>query len=353
MRLTAQAVTISLFGVAITTYAIRTHIRLRRVKRFMTDDVLLLLAVVGLAAYTGLDLYLMSDLYNALDPRSSSIGSTLLVEQHVALMLSWLTLYLVKLAFLLFFRRLMDRTQNRKTWWRSVVVFTILAGATCVATSWFACPMANSTSFPCRYLSLRGGFQTLILDLACSIIHSDNEKLLLTGIATALDIITDLMVISIPVTFLWRVRIKLRMKLGICVSLCLSVIMIAVVIVRMARVPLADDPQIYLVWSAFWQQQESSIAVIVISVSAFRSFFVASSNHSPPKNRQALGARIVPGHKHVDSIDSSACSNFELPQIPEATLFGMRTFIDTAGSTVDESCRVGNEYRHGAFLMEP
>ncbi|KAI9766847.1 MAG: hypothetical protein M1835_007133, partial [Candelina submexicana] len=83
-----------------------------------------------------------------------------------------------------------------------------------------------------------------------------------------------------------------------------------------------------IVWLAFWQQQESSIAVIMVSMSAFRSLFVENVGSPAPRRqlkystnnrmkrlvRRALGSE---GEHHV--VEKSAV----LPQIPRATLTGM------------------------------
>ena len=65
----------------------------------------------------------------------------------------------------------------------------------------------------------------------------------------------------------------MRQKIGLGIILSLSLVMIMVAITRMAGIRL---PQVVIdvVWLAFWQQQECSIAVIMFSMTAFRSFFV-------------------------------------------------------------------------------
>ena len=89
-----------------------------------------------------------------------------------------------------------------------------------------------------------------------------------------MDIMSDILILSLPITLLWKVRISLRQKIGLAFSLCLSGVMIIVTIVRIAGIKQGGSGSVDIVWLAFWQQPECSIAVLMLSVSAFRSLFV-------------------------------------------------------------------------------
>lgn len=146
-----------------------------------------------------------------------------------------------------------------------------------------------------------------------------------------MDILTDFVVLSFPIAILWQVHINTSQKAGMGLWLCLSLVMIMVTIVRIAGIKLADG-SVDIVWLAFWQQQESSIAVIMISMSAFRSLFVDSVGVTAPRKhlkysannwrkrlmRRALGS----GGDHADAERSMG-----LPQVPRATLTGMSEAI--------------------------
>ena len=143
-----------------------------------------------------------------------------------------------------------------------------------------------------------------------------------------MDIVTDFLVLSFPVAHLWKVRINIYQKLVLGFTSCLSLVMVIVALVRMAGIR-ADGGAVDIVWSCFWLQQECSIAVITVSVSAFRSLFVANTERSPQRRpkyspsywRQRLNRRRL----HSDDQDVEGTN--ELPQIPTATLTGMRTVI--------------------------
>ena len=153
-----------------------------------------------------------------------------------------------------------------------------------------------------------------------------------------MDITSDLLVLSLPVSILWKVRISVRQKVGLAFSLCLSGAMVLVTIVRIAGIKLRGSGSVDIVWLAFWQQQECSIAVLMLSVSAFRSFFVPSSVRSPAPRHQGYSPsekrrRFLHRRPHPDLCDTHETNG--LPQIPSATITGLTTVIE-GGRQVEE-----------------
>ena len=137
-------------------------------------------------------------------------------------------------------------------------------------------------------------------------------------------------VASFPVLLLWAVQMKARQKYGLSAMLSLSLVMAICAITRMAGIHLENDT-VDIVWSVFWQQQECSIAVIMFSMTAFRSFFVGGSMKPADAHkgrttywRNKNLFRRFP--RAVDGENSDA-----LPAIPSATLTGMRTLINGSG----------------------
>lgn len=174
------------------------------------------------------------------------------------------------------------------------------------------------------------GLCLLIYLPACSGPKANYRTLRDTGITTAMDITTDALVVSIPIILLWRVSINLRQKIGLGILLCLSLVMAIIAIARMSGINLKSGV-VDIVWLAFWQQQESSIAVIMISISAFRSLFVARVSNRPspkdfsrPRYRNRLYLKLTGQDKDT---------RFGLPQIPGATLTGMRSVIRDGGQS--------------------
>lgn len=146
---------------AIVTYAVRTYIRARMLKKFFADDILLLFAVICLVAVTGLGFSSLQHQYDLLAVILHGADPVLLfsvlddiprtsVEENTAATIWWFVIYPVKLAFLFFFRRLIYRVRGLKLWWYFVVVFTVLAGLASLTVSWLTCPYFTIDGVICK-----------------------------------------------------------------------------------------------------------------------------------------------------------------------------------------------------------
>ena len=83
-------------------------------------------------------------------------------------------------------------------------------------------------------------------------------------------------------------------------------------------------------WLYLWQEIEACVAVAMISLTAFRSVFVASESsrarrEGPKKPWYSSTVAAIKRNKARQPSDEEAIQ--ELPRIPSATLTGMRTFI--------------------------
>lgn len=148
-----------------------------------------------------------------------------------------------------------------------------------------------------------------------------------------MDITTDLLIVSFPLALLWRVRISFQQKFGLGCVLSLSLFMIIIAVIRMAGIQQASGV-VDIVWLAFWQQQECSIAVIMVSVSAFRSFFAQKANSYPAPRRRpedyppTIGRRIWRRERsEEDDLEKTLRNTNGMPSIPSATFNGVNTMI--------------------------
>lgn len=149
-----------------------------------------------------------------------------------------------------------------------------------------------------------------------------------------LKMLTFSQVASLPIMLLWRVKINTYQKIGLGIMLSLSLVMAIVAIVRMAGIHLGGG-EVDILWLWFWQQQECSIAVIMLSVTAFRSFFVAGSTPDRARIVSAYWKNKVLRRKALDESGEKGVGG--LPAIPSATLTGVRTIIRGSGRPETES----------------
>ena len=138
------------------------------------------------------------------------------------------------------------------------------------------------------------------------------------------------MIVIIPVWVLWSVRINLHQKFIIGIFLSLNLFMTLVAIVR--RTGLEYHGTFDTVWLFTWHHIEACVAVIMISITAFRSIYVSSLQTSRARKQQANNkpwysspAAAIRRKRALDRKDDEFVAG--LPTIPSATLTGMRTFI--------------------------
>jgi len=89
---------------------------------------------------------------------------------------------------------------------------------------------------------------------------------------TALDIFTDLLIISLPIILLSKVSISLKRKLILGMALCLSIFMIIICIIRVTTCKLSNGI-IDSTWLGLWQCIEINTAIILVSLTTFRSLY--------------------------------------------------------------------------------
>ena len=167
-----------------------------------------------------------------------------------------------------------------------------------------------------------------------------NRTLAVEATTIAFDIITDLMstlifltlvgklippVLIIPPWLLWNVKIRLRQRIGMGSFLSLSVIMIVIAIIRMSRVHASD----FEIWAPFWQQIEASIAILMLSMTAFRTLYIsAKSAHEQQRNKTnyAYGKRLWPSSKKLQD------ERYKELNGPGYSSTGLPTIVDNSKS---------------------
>lgn len=129
-------------------------------------------------------------------------------------MLGYGTIFGVKYSFLCIFRMLVAQTSRLRTYWWCVVIFTIPCAVICACTEFIVCPAFGEDILAvCVYSGLQ-------------------RQLAVLYVTIVLDIVSDVLLISIPVMLLWGVRMNIRRKLGFGWLLYLSVFCVICAIVR-------------------------------------------------------------------------------------------------------------------------
>ncbi|KAI9703713.1 MAG: hypothetical protein M1836_007483 [Candelina mexicana] len=330
-RVTFEAFVGLFYGLAVTVATIRLTLQMKVHGRLYPDDYLLIFAWICLTAGTVLCYARVGILYwkeeLGLNPSlgskyaSEHIDINAHIVEHQRLSYScaalvWTTIFTVKFAYLIFFRRLIEQIRPLIIYWRVIVSITAVSFLLCIVFIYVSCTKWGVEAAVClQPTHLRPTFGLPIFGIV-------------------LDVGTDLLLVSIPIRLLWSVKIKPRQKLILGVFLCLNLFMAITASVRVSG--LKFHGAIDEVWFFFWQHIEACVAIAMISLTAFRSAFVASQSS---RTRREVAKRAwysssveaVKRNRAQRRRDEEAAQ--ELPNIPSATLTGIRTFIQGAHIT--------------------
>lgn len=126
-------------------------------------------------------------------------------------------------------------------------------------------------------------------------------------------------------------QMRQSQKISLCIFLCLSFVMIIAALTRVGGYRYRGV--LDLTWEIFWQWVEACIAVIMGSMTAFRSLFVSNGSviykdgQRKAPSYSSVREKLLKKFKRSRDSSWDELEQNELPEIPSATMNGMRTFI--------------------------
>ncbi|KAI1129674.1 hypothetical protein F5Y10DRAFT_237724 [Nemania abortiva] len=320
----AYQVTVGVFfGVALLSVLVRAAIRLTTSKRFFLDDYLLFTAAAFLAGTTGLAYYLCDAFYIAtvisnegqsaffqLNPHQTDQILDYALLENIFLALAWTATFFVKFSFLAFFKQMIFSVDRIHYYYWGVVIFTVISYLFLVGEAFILCHEWRLGSLKC-------------FDTSRNLLYVS-----LTGLITGLDVLTDILIISIPITLIRRSTLRCTQKGGVGGFLCLSVVMIAFALARVSKI--RGVVGIDIVWEFFWQYLETAVAVTMGSLTVVRSLLVYQIKRGhvqDPVGARPLGESYYRRRFWYRRKNVELESQEDLPSIPSATMTGIRTFI--------------------------
>ncbi|KAL2860986.1 uncharacterized protein BJX67DRAFT_375674 [Aspergillus lucknowensis] len=286
------AVTWTGAGLGVLFTGCRLAIRITRMKRLLADDYFILLALFFLVANAILQTLQAPHLYYIiLTPMTGDIVYHSQMYVHfmfVIIGLFWSVLWSVKAAFLALFWGMTDHLPHYRRWWWGIVVVCVGSYAGCWLTSAFTChPPSDYFKFA-----------------KCTKDVDQQGSTIAISYSTAVDILTDLMIMGFALSIVWSTRITFRQKVGLGVVFSLGAIIIAFSVVRAINITgRAYSDQAGL---AVWSIAESSISVIVGCLPPFKTFLSRSnssytSRYPPTYDRSGQSARQKRSLTHTTS----------------------------------------------------
>ncbi|KFY34375.1 hypothetical protein V494_06825 [Pseudogymnoascus sp. VKM F-4513 (FW-928)] len=243
----------------------RTAIRIKKIEKLHVDDYLIYTAFLVLIANAVLQTiqaphcYNLARLVNGLstltEEETVASGNTYLRYEFTIIGLFWTVLWLVKASFLAFFYMLFDGLQvYRRIWW-GVVVFAFLSYVGCWIVSINVC-------HPARNYFVFG---------ACSLDIDKKTSIVAVLYSTVVDVLTDIMIMAMPLRLLWKVHISKSEKMGLAGVFGIGVLIIVFAIARAVQIAFTTTSDSVLL--ALWGIIESTVSVIVGCLPPFKSLF--------------------------------------------------------------------------------
>lgn len=158
-------------------------------KRLFADDYMLLFGCSSLIAAFTLTNVMFEDIYfdmslilgpgKLVEQESTSAGfvNRILKYQQLSFtaeVLCWVTIFAVKMSFLLFFRQLINRLKGLLTYWTATVGIVVVSGIFCICSIFISCPHFGVSSS--KYLGRRTILTTVVDIVLIDYIQSNAQK---------------------------------------------------------------------------------------------------------------------------------------------------------------------------------
>nr|CDP22330.1 Putative protein of unknown function [Podospora anserina S mat+] len=252
---------------SLVTILLRLAFRIKLLRRLRLDDYLVIASFVFYLGSTILwavlarTLYVVAQGWNTTPTDPAAIvelfnnAGTLLHAILATYWLTWTSLWLVKIAFMVFFYPLGRHAPLQRYLWWTVLV--------CIVAAY--CVTVGLTTDDC--LTASG------LDIAQKCIGEAkfNRQYFTSRVHLATDISTDLLIVIVSGNIVWRVSIPWKKKLllmGIC---CLTIAMVVVAIVRAEAGYSGTSPDVS--WMILCNSLEMTLAILVACAASFRSLY--------------------------------------------------------------------------------
>ncbi|KAJ5566588.1 hypothetical protein N7535_008226 [Penicillium sp. DV-2018c] len=270
-------------GLGILFTTARIAIRLIYIKRLLADDYFMLLALAFLVTNAVLQTLQAPHLFylvlSTTGPDIVHHGLRYTYYEFAIIGLFWSVLWSVKASFLALFWMISEGLPRyRRVWW-ATIAFAVLAYIGCWIGSVYTChPPSNYFKFGMTGF-IPPGFTTLFPNIVagkCTKSIDQTGSIISISYSTAVDILTDLLIMSLPLRILWQSKINMQQKIGLVILFCLGFVIVAAAIVRAVEITgKAYTDQVAL---AVWSVVESSISVVVGCLPPFRAIISNKSN---------------------------------------------------------------------------
>ncbi|KAF2678560.1 hypothetical protein K458DRAFT_480822 [Lentithecium fluviatile CBS 122367] len=325
-----------LFGLATLTCAGRVLIRLLTLRRLTLDDFFLFFAFLNLIGGTVVLYSQIHILYLEWAATHGDILVTLLALQHMDdffetskwrvayFFFLWTAIFSVKWCYLVFFRPFL-RAMGRGIavyWWVTVVLSVVSWVLLVMGDSVIVCPRVGKAAIKC----------------APNLSATSPRVNIVLWLNAVLDAVTDIMIVIIPIWILRQSQMRTLTKIGLGIFLCLSIFMLICSVIRASGIRGDAGANDYP-WTTFWLHAEGCIAVIMGSITVYRSTLIGSNEISDKVRGFFDRLKRKRGDVEAEDGDVGVMESqgrryrLKLLRLPGSTLTGLRTMFGVTSAT--------------------
>lgn len=251
----------------------RIGIRVWRPKALAVEDVLVFLAyasfmtMAALYTWTAPTLFKLTAVVAGQAPPYAELpadGLLIIKAFFTNTILLWVILWLVKGSLLALYWRLLSTKRIYIYLWWAIVVFCATVSLnnqnkgdlTDFIKTFIGCVVSHLTSCSSMTAWFTPG--------ACGTARDQRAQIISLYYAFAVDVLSDIMIMALPLALIWNLQLAFAKKVGIAVLFCIGIFAIAAAVVRVVSIGVrAQNATPSSSWLAFWGMIESGIAVII------------------------------------------------------------------------------------------
>lgn len=181
---------------------------------------------------------------------------------HLIVLLFFYTgLWSVKLSFLVFFRRLGHNISTQKYIWWPILFFTLATYFACIGDIQYKClarPLAEIVAECNSDYYVNYSFVTFKANCALDVLSDFLSKIILFHLCSSCFANDNYLVMIIPVTLIWNVRIQWGKKLALIGIFSLVIVTMVISIVRVV-VNVGSPGQPDTTWLYLWSSVEQCV----------------------------------------------------------------------------------------------
>lgn len=233
---------------------------------FAAEDVCVLLALAAFIGMVGIYLYCIPILFTTEAiaagtqqpyPGLENDLTNMLHGFFAVQMIFWLSLWSVKMSLLFMFRKLTMGLPEYNYVWLGIMIFTVL--------SFVGCIISNFTSCSSMHAWFTAG--------ECNTAADARAKNISLYYSLAVDLLTDMLIMVIPVRLLWTLQISIKEKLSIGFCFCVGLITMVIAIIRVVSLDSSvANGQVNTSWLILWAAIEGCVAIFVACLPSFAIF---------------------------------------------------------------------------------